>query len=401
MGIRRQVEIIYHYMHIKNAYKVYVTIVIMKTTRYGVSCRRLKRDMNIKNKVKKILSRFLPLPARTSYRINNDLMQCILSLQNDVRRMKLDVKEINMNLSKTSVNVKVNEDLTESIIPLPINVDANSKKNSQEYKKPSYKKNFDLNFQTNFDYVPDILFNWTKSYLTGKSSSILDFGCGNGIAALRLAIEDSSSVVYGCDVTQAFSILEALAFKNLEIEELPKNLYFQQISGVGIPFEPAQFDLIYSWSVFEHIDINIMDEVIVDIRKRLKNDGVLFIQIDPLYYSAKGSHLIHLQNVPWIHLIKQHNHLKETFFKTDDSNTQVNLSKEFFWDEYKKLNKITVDSLIGKFEKHGFCVVRKQLMKCDTPIPEFLQNVYQVDALRTYGVILLLQKEGNLGMSSP
>ena len=240
----------------------------------------------------------------------------------------------------------------------------------------------DAAFNSRFNHI----FHTVNSWVNVKDkSNILDFGCGAGIAALNFALKNPGCTIYGCDISDSFESLGAIAEDKIKAP-LPANLYFKQMNDGVIPFD-NKFDLIFSWSVFEHVNVYLMDSVISDIKSKLNDNGLLFIQIDPLYYSARGSHLYHILKEPWIHLKMQHDNLREAVFKN-----QENSKTAYFWDEYEKLNKLTVNELICAFRRLGFKILKQEITRDTEHVPtEELLGTYNEDVLLTNSVILLME----------
>lgn len=57
----------------------------------------------------------------------------------------------------------------------------------------------------------------------------------------------------GLDVNEGWKSLPAVAYENLGLENLPSNLRFVRGDVSRLPFRAASFDLVFSWSSFEHI----------------------------------------------------------------------------------------------------------------------------------------------------
>jgi SAM-dependent methyltransferase len=240
-----------------------------------------------------------------------------------------------------------------------------------------------------FEHIYKSVSHWCKSGLDGDEKAILDFGCGAGVSALRFAIENPSSIVHGCDISDALFRLDRIAKEDIGIPTLPDNLELKQIVDGEFPFNGMKYDVIYSWSVFEHINIDLMDGIINNLKSILKPTGILFIQINPLYYSSRGAHLYDFVSDPWCHLIHQHDNLKEKVF----SNSTKNINqKKFHWDEYEKLNKITADTLISFFKKNDFELIREDRTIEDLQPPESLLQIYNEYVLRTCSIKLLFKQ---------
>jgi 2-polyprenyl-3-methyl-5-hydroxy-6-metoxy-1,4-benzoquinol methylase len=81
-----------------------------------------------------------------------------------------------------------------------------------------------------------------------------DIGCGEGITALGVARRFNPRSVRAVDIM--LDPLQCLpcAKQVLGLEFLSDNLSLTQIEPGEQFAEPGSFDLIYSWSVFEHIE---------------------------------------------------------------------------------------------------------------------------------------------------
>ena len=129
---------------------------------------------------------------------------------------------------------------------------------------------------------------------------LLDLGCGDGIFALGLASRTGADSVIGLDLEPVDR--EFLADKAAEhgvSTELPRLSFgVSQPTDLGIPGDSV--DVVIAWSVFEHV--SNVPALLHEIRRVLVNDGLLFIQIWPLFFSEHGSHLWPWFDEPYPHL---------------------------------------------------------------------------------------------------
>lgn len=103
-----------------------------------------------------------------------------------------------------------------------------------------------------------------------KNKKILDFGCGSGYGAMRMA--QVASFVSGVDVSQ-----EAVDFAQARYGA--ENLKFQTIREDGpLPFPDHHFDVVLSSQVLEHV---YQDGVYLSEAKRVLKEGGVFIVITP------------------------------------------------------------------------------------------------------------------------
>lgn len=240
--------------------------------------------------------------------------------------------------------------------------------------------------RTKYIELPDIIQTWVAPYMDLSSADILDFGCGESITAVGVAARFKAKSVTGVDIGPGLLRCLDLVRQHLAMSELPSNLELKQIKP-GEDFLPGRkFDLIYSWSVFEHIDQSIFDSVLQQLKSKLKPRGLLFIQISPLYYSAEGSHLFHKIAEPWGHLLNQANRYHAKLCGVCESKDEV----ARLWGTYHTLNRLTADDLIERSEKAGFRILRRYLTQDTHSVNEKLLKIYNKEVLMTNQVVLLL-----------
>ncbi len=257
-------------------------------------------------------------------------------------------------------------------------------------------------FEAHFHYATDVVADWVGLDRL-RSGRTLDFGCGDGITGLGLILRHGARSVLGIDVSATHRGLPKLAQREIGLRRLPANLQFQRITP-GQPFKPAhQADVIMSWSTFEHIEWPYMAGVLDNLHQVLADDGVFFLQINPLFYSPQGSHLGRFQLPAWAHLLMTPDELLQAVaaFSGDIPEDEVEENfhkrdfatyKEFVLDEYRKLNKLTTSQLIAQLQLHGFEVVREHFGQVSQMPPPALLAAHTEHDLRTEEVRLLIRK---------
>ncbi len=248
----------------------------------------------------------------------------------------------------------------------------------------------DETFRTKFVTLPATISQWVEEYCELRNAEILDFGCGEGISALGLALQYQPSRVVGVDIMPDPERCLPIARTELGLTSLPDNLELHRVKPGHLHSANASFDIIYSWSAFEHIDTRVIDEVIGLLFSSLKPGGVVFIQIAPLYYSAEGSHLYQFLKEPWGHLIHPTNVYYDKILACDNINSE-DLRKALL-STYNTLNRITAAELERRFENKRFQVVRKYTTRDQFAPPDFLTEIFNYDVLTTNQVVLLLRK---------
>jgi SAM-dependent methyltransferase len=171
---------------------------------------------------------------------------------------------------------------------------------------------------------------------------VADIGCGDGIIDLGLVdlARPARLVGYDLEPTDTSRLLADARAAGVAEQGLPENLEFHTNTPTALPADDASFDALVSWSTFEHVAQPVA--LLREMRRVLKPDGLLFLQIWPLYHSQHGSHLW-----PWY---------PDGYaqFEHDDADIERHLRAsevgrdqdvDFILGEFRTLNRITVDKL--------------------------------------------------------
>lgn len=245
--------------------------------------------------------------------------------------------------------------------------------------------------------------SWLKGEINLSESTILDFGCGDGVMALGMALQLEPKRVIGVEITPDFDVIRDMAKTQIGLEALPSNLEFHLVQPNVKLAERFQADCIFTWSVFEHVSQEYLDAIVTDLRNVLRPGGYIFLQIAPLYYSADGGHLFELAPQPWAHLSLQMNQLKHkilTAKKTTAAGQLLNAQdegqfqkyKEAVWSCFQTLNKVTADDIVDLFNRNGFRLVREHRTECKPEPSEALKRVFNEEVLKTEQIVVLFQK---------
>ncbi|MFC1929976.1 class I SAM-dependent methyltransferase [Chloroflexota bacterium] len=224
--------------------------------------------------------------------------------------------------------------------------------------------------------------SWVEEYFPLAGKRILDFGCGEGTTVLGIALQFSPLSAIGIDINNEYLQCPTFAQREIGLSTLPQNLSFQQIESGQVGSFNFKFDLIYSWSVFEHINRRLIKQVITSLRESIKETGLLFIQIAPLYYSSDGGHLGFLGMPPWGHLLDQEDNIQSIIFS---NGTRPLEYLQSVWSCYQSLNKITADELIQCVSECGFKLLREYRTRDEHTPPERLLSVFHLDVLTPPG----------------
>jgi 2-polyprenyl-3-methyl-5-hydroxy-6-metoxy-1,4-benzoquinol methylase len=265
----------------------------------------------------------------------------------------------------------------------------NSNNGTNPDQNPWTDSTTDEGFRGRFETVPQVVSDWVGRYRTLAGMDILDFGCGEGISALAMALKHKPRRVVGIDIMPDPDNCLPIARRRLGISQLPENLSLHRIKPGFLHRDDDQFDLVYSWSVFEHVDQRLLDRSLKLIQSSLRPGGFFFVQIAPLYYSAEGSHLFHKIPEPWCHLTTQHSALHERLVSAVPDTAEL----QSLWSAYRTLNKLTASELIDRIDKAGFEILRTWTEKEKRQSPANLRAVFAEDALTTCQVVILAKRQ--------
>jgi SAM-dependent methyltransferase len=193
--------------------------------------------------------------------------------------------------------------------------------------------------------------------ITMRGAEVADVGCGDGFIDLGLAHRSGAARLVGYDVNPtALDHLEKRARENDVAPDSP-NLQFVTCGQESLPAADDSFDVVVSWSAFEHIgDIR---PVCREIRRVLRPDGALFVQVWPLYYSDRGAHLDEwFPDGGFVHLVRDADDIASTVRAASAANTG---NAEYMLSEFATLNRVTLDGIQLALVEAGFTIVALEL----------------------------------------
>jgi hypothetical protein len=258
-------------------------------------------------------------------------------------------------------------------------------------------------FGSHFNYAADVVHQALSPLLDPSKTSMLDFGCYDGTTALGLVLRHGWKQVVGVDIDPGFDALPRLAREQIGLEDLPKNLVLRRIRPKESMAEVGRFGAIMSWSVFEHVERELLDPIVADLHSALEPGGYCFLQVDPLFFSPQGSHLGRFAIAPWAHLRLSEQELERQVLSAAPETVPPDEITEQFrsmsFDEYKRfifqhyldLNRITADELVDLFVRNGFSIVWQRRRRTDESIPVDLAKRYDEELLRTCEIVALFR----------
>jgi SAM-dependent methyltransferase len=224
----------------------------------------------------------------------------------------------------------------------------------------------------------------TADGMTLAGKHLADIGSGDGIIDLGVLHKAEPAKIIGYDVNPTDpEELRRLASEAGVEEPFPEpdRLSFVQSETRRIPAASASFDVVYSWSTFEHV--SHPTSMLAEVRRILRPHGVFFLQIWPLYYSMHGGHL-------WYSIREAFPHLK---LDVDEIRERVEGKpatdpRRDAWDEFQSLNRLTLDELDRSLLVAGLRTVKVEVMSETTHLPLEVGHV-PLSALMISGVKLL------------
>jgi SAM-dependent methyltransferase len=174
-----------------------------------------------------------------------------------------------------------------------------------------------------------------------EGKTVADVGSGDGIIDLGFLLKARPGRVIGFDLRptdiDALRRSAAAAEVGSSLPD-PERLTFLQSEPDRLPAPNDMFDIVYTWSVFEHV--SDPTRMLQEVHRILKPDGVFFLQLWPFYSSRHGGHAWMAVSEPFAHLSRSPFELEQRLRGrqgTDPTRTAD--------DEFQSLNRLTLDGL--------------------------------------------------------
>jgi SAM-dependent methyltransferase len=240
-------------------------------------------------------------------------------------------------------------------------------------------------FEEHYDQAAKQIIDFFESDgidLSGKT--VADIGCGDGIIDLGVFHKAKPAKLIGYDVREPDLTSLRRTAEALELKEPfpdPGRFQLAQSLEQSLPAENDSFDYAFTWSVFEHVSQPL--QMLNEICRILKPSGALFVQVWPLYYSEHGGHL-------WMHYSESYSHLLhsdseiESTVRLKPGTDPTRLAD----DEYRSLNRLTIDDLQRAMLGGGFAITKLELLTETVHLDPGLA-MHPLSALGISGVKLL------------
>jgi SAM-dependent methyltransferase len=238
---------------------------------------------------------------------------------------------------------------------------------------------FDQHYEEAADEILSFL---SGDGLTLEGRRVADIGCGDGIIDLGLVLKGHPQELVGYDLidVDTGALLRAARAAGVG-SELPPEMRFERSRPTEIPAPDAHFDIVVTWSVFEHVDNPVA--MLGEVRRILKPDGFLFLQLWPFYDSEHGGHLWPHYEGAFPHLLRSDEQILQ-----EVEGRQGTDPRRAADDEYRSLNKITLDELHRALLVNRLSVAKLKLIAQAVHIPRELGHRSLAD-LGVGGVELL------------
>ncbi len=215
-------------------------------------------------------------------------------------------------------------------------------------------------------------------------AAIADIGSGDGIIDLGVVLKAQPAKLVGYDLKAADpeALRRSMAAAGVE-QPLPSQdvLAFVQSEPARIPAPNDTFDVAISWSVFEHVSNPV--EMLQEVHRILKPDGIFFLQLWPFFHSRHGGHL-------WLTIDEPFAHLTHSPFELDEQlkgEPATDPSRPAD-DEFRSLNRITLDGLQRALLAAHLRIAKIELMSEASHVPASLAHL-PISDLAISGVKLL------------
>ncbi len=249
---------------------------------------------------------------------------------------------------------------------------------------PVVDRSADQWFWDHYEWAPlELLAFLAEDDLALEDREVADVGCGDGIIDLGLTHHGRPRRLVGFDVNPVREdLLLERAQAAMVAESLPPALEFAVSDSAELPARDDSFDVVVTWSAFEHIGDPA--SVLSEIRRVLRPDGVLFLQLWPFYNSQHGSHL----NEWYPDGFVQFQHDAEAIEADVLARAEDEGWARYMLDEYRTLNEITVDELGRAVTEAGFRITKLQLLTERVQLPPEVHGT-DLSKLGVSGVMLL------------
>ena len=224
-------------------------------------------------------------------------------------------------------------------------------------------KNQHLTGRNNDPIQAKAIFEKLNEYTKFEGKSVIELGPGQTFGVLEKVLEANALKVCAADIMTY-------------VENIPDGIEYHQYDGTNLPFDDNLYDVLWSWSVFEHI--RYPNITVPETYRILKSGGFAIHAID----------LVDHFNYTW---------------KKDELTFNCLKYPEWLWDlmtwnRSNYVNRLRINDWLNLFIKEGFKIIHYgtiennviKMLHSDHKI-EYLKKYTAVDA-STMSFFIVLQK---------
>lgn len=138
---------------------------------------------------------------------------------------------------------------------------------------------------------------WLAKWTSFEHRVVLDLGCGQGFKTTGYAASAKDiRLVVGVDVDA--KALETA--RECSRRRRIKRVTFVMADAGALPLKDRSIDIVTSMNAFEHVPQP--QAALQEAGRVLRDQGILWLQFFPLFYSRFGAHLWDYLHVPWAHV---------------------------------------------------------------------------------------------------
>lgn len=209
--------------------------------------------------------------------------------------------------------------------------------NEQFYEGCNYAENAFLGANSHLNLDKKLI----KENFDFTGKKILDFGCGMGGMTLWYATQWKCEV-YGMDIDPNHIEIA----NNLKAKHKVENVRFELRNILENPIQ-EKFDFIILNDVAEHIPLDILERIIVQLKACLHPTGGIFVSYPP-WEGPYASHLNHDISLPWCQFLPDF-----ILRKMMEKRNRVLVGIKNLIEEYDELNHLNHSKLNRISKKAG------------------------------------------------
>ncbi|MDB5363134.1 MAG: hypothetical protein JWO51_4431 [Rhodospirillales bacterium] len=253
--------------------------------------------------------------------------------------------------------------------------------------------NLDEWIHSHYYTVVDDAAHFCGDIIRGKS--ILNVGCGEMLTDFGLLRLDPHSIT-GIDISpkppgHLEQVRAKLAGNGIQVPPSHADkLSFVCYDGENFPFADGHFELIFSWSAFEHV-ANV-PRVLAEISRVLKPGGHAFVQVYPWFHCLHGSHLTDWIAEPYFQLRRPVEWVRTELERQAALRpAEADFILGHMFPEYRSLNKKSARQFYAEARNAGFQVIKAKLITYEQDLSAAPADTDFAD-LMIFGTMMLLKK---------